>query len=66
MEPENIVRLTARTPQVMGRMESRTNIAVPDRVIEARAAATTNCGDSACEKPVSNTTFTLPIILGVA
>jgi hypothetical protein len=68
----NIVR--ARVPQVVGRMESIMNIAVPNRVVEPRQASTTtsstdstsSCGASACEKPVTSSTFTLPIILGVA
>jgi hypothetical protein len=72
--PANIVRLTARVPQVMGRMESIMNVAVPDRVLEERSASTTSssadstssCGASGCEKPVSSATFTLPIILGIA
>lgn len=79
-ELENIVKLGPRVPVGrrggIGTMDgSIIQIAVPDRVIEARSAATTvsssaaatstNCGDAACEKPTSSATFTLPIVLGI-
>ncbi|KAF8858895.1 hypothetical protein BDZ45DRAFT_704528 [Acephala macrosclerotiorum] len=73
---EDIVRLGRRIPMgdAIGRMSSIIHIATPDRTIEARDSTTTSssadstssCGASACEKPVSNSTFTLPIILGIA
>ncbi|KUJ18348.1 uncharacterized protein LY89DRAFT_696691 [Mollisia scopiformis] len=72
----DIVRLGRRIPvgDTIGRMASAINMALPDRTIEVRDTTTTtssadstgSCGASACEKPVSNSTFTLPIILGVA
>lgn len=78
-EIADIVRLGPRVPtarRAIGTMDGTfIHIAVPDRVIEARAtttasddAATTsaNCGVNACEKPVSGATFTLPIVLGIA
>lgn len=78
-EVANIVRLGPRVPagrRAIGTMDgSIINIAVPDRVIEARSASTTtssssdatgSCGANPCEKPVSQSTFTLPIVLGIA
>lgn len=70
----HIARLGPRIPlvgsNIIGRMESIINIAVPNRVVERQSAATSSCtsGDnsSACEKPVGSSTFTLPIVLGVA
>ena len=72
----NIVRLGPRVPtgsQPIGRMESLIDIAVPNRVVVPRADSTTtsaeatsSCGENACEKPVSESTFTLPIVLGIA
>jgi len=75
----NIVKLRSRVPvaepETLGRMEAIMNIAVPNRVVEARAAATStsssstatgSCGANACQLPVSSSTFTMPIILGVA
>jgi hypothetical protein len=76
----NIVRLGSRIPvgRAIGAMEGTIiNIAVPDRVIEVRAESTTtstsssaeetsSCGANKCEKPVSQSTFTLPIVLGIA
>ncbi|CZR53042.1 uncharacterized protein PAC_02920 [Phialocephala subalpina] len=73
---EDIVRLGRRIPMgdAIGRMASIIHIATPDRTIEARDSTTTSssadststCGASACEKPVGDSTFTLPIILGIA
>ncbi len=78
-ELEDIVRLGARVPvgrRGLGNMDGTIiNIAVPDRVVEARSAATTtassststsSCGANACETGTSQVTFTMPIILGVA
>jgi hypothetical protein len=75
----DIVRLGPRIPvgrRAVGTMAGPIiNIDVPDHVIEARSASTTtsssadatgSCGANACEKPVSESTFTLPIILGIA
>lgn len=71
----DIVRLGPRIPvgDVLGRMATVIHNAVPDRTIKQRdsttsssAAATGSCGANACEKDVGNSTFTLPIILGVA
>lgn len=72
----DIVRLGRRIPvgDVLGRMATAIHNAVPDRTLELRdttttassADATSSCGANACEKPVGNSTFTLPIILGVA
>ncbi|KAF4629977.1 hypothetical protein G7Y89_g8159 [Cudoniella acicularis] len=72
----NIVRLGSRIPRAaIGVMEAIREVAVPSRVIEARSTTTTDsssansssssCGANACEKGVSNSTFTLPIILGI-
>lgn len=74
---EDIVRLGRRIPMgdAIGRMASIIHIATPDRTIEVRDSTTTtssspdstsSCGANACVKPVSNSTFTLPIILGIA
>lgn len=78
-EIADIVRFGPRSPtgrRAIGTMDgSFIHIAVPDRVIEARATTTTsdaaattsqNCGANPCEKPVSESTFTLPIVLGIA
>ncbi|KAE8445652.1 hypothetical protein EG329_012949 [Mollisiaceae sp. DMI_Dod_QoI] len=73
----DIVRLGRRIPigDAIERMASIINTAVPNRTIELRdsttstsssADSTSSCGANACEKPVSNSTFTLPIVLGVA
>jgi hypothetical protein len=75
----NIVRLGPRVPvpiahaEAIGTMESIANIAVPNRVIEARSTETTSssestssCGANACEKSVNSSSFTMPIVLGVA
>lgn len=67
---EDIVRLGPRipvhvaAPQVIGRMDPTMNIVVPDRVLIARATDT--CGPNPCETGTSSSTFTLPIILGIA
>ncbi|KAG0652568.1 hypothetical protein D0Z07_0165 [Hyphodiscus hymeniophilus] len=69
-------RIAAAERNIIGTMESIINIAVPDRVVEPRSAATTtssssqstcSSGDNSarCEKPTNSSTFTLPIILGV-
>jgi hypothetical protein len=74
MDDQRVANIV-RAPQVLGRMESIINIAVPNRVVEPRQAATStsssagstsSCGANACEKSVSSTTFTMPIILGIA
>lgn len=68
----NIVRLGHRAPgpdakpEAIGVMDPNMNIAVPDRVLEPRATSTSSCGENPCEKPISNSTFTIPIALGVA
>lgn len=78
-EIADIVRLGPRVPtgrRAIGTMDgSIIHIAVPDRVIEARSTSTTtdeaattsaDCGVNPCEKPVGSSTFTLPIVLGIA
>lgn len=72
----DIVRLGRRIPlgDAIGRMTEAIHLAVPDHTIEMRdttttassADSTSSCGANACEKPVSDSTFTLPIILGIA
>ncbi|KAH6683320.1 hypothetical protein B0J14DRAFT_144609 [Halenospora varia] len=73
---ESIVRLGSRIPRAaMGVMESVIDVAVPSRIVEARDSSTStasssssssSCGANACETGVSSSTFTLPIVLGVA
>jgi hypothetical protein len=48
------------------------NIAVPSRIVQPRADSTSSttetsgaCGKNACEKPVSSSTYTIPVVLGV-
>ena len=73
------IAVPAAEAEEVGVMESIMSIAVPDRVVEPRSAATTTASSSdssstctannnsaECQKPVSGSTFTLPIILGVA
>jgi hypothetical protein len=72
---ESIVRLGPRIPSaVYGVMGTRMDIKVPNRVVEPRADTTSSsssittsasCGENACEKGVSGSTFTMPIVLGV-
>jgi hypothetical protein len=72
----DIVRLGRRIPvgDVLGRMATTIQDAVPDRTIELRdttttassATATGSCGVNACEQGIGNSTYELPIILGVA
>ena len=71
-------RIAAAESNIIGKMESIINIAMPDRVVEPRSAATTTSSSDGgstcapgnnsnlCQKPVNNSTFTLPIVLGVA
>ncbi|OWO97720.1 hypothetical protein B2J93_2480 [Marssonina coronariae] len=70
-----IPRLGPRIPaplKAVGGLDSIMNI-LPDRVLEARADSTSSaaatsgsCGENACEKPVGSSTYTIPIILGIA
>ncbi|QSZ32951.1 hypothetical protein DSL72_002534 [Monilinia vaccinii-corymbosi] len=76
----NILRLARRVPlaeaaaEDIGNIASILKMAVPDRVLIARDATTAPASSStcapndnspACEKPVSNSTYTIPVILGV-
>ncbi|CZS88051.1 uncharacterized protein RCO7_01021 [Rhynchosporium graminicola] len=70
----NIPRRGPRIPlksSLMGRMEAVMKIAVPNRAVAPRADSASSsdtagsCGANACEKPVSDSTFSLPIILGI-
>ncbi|PBP18353.1 hypothetical protein BUE80_DR010863 [Diplocarpon rosae] len=70
-----IPRLGPRIPAPLragDRLDSIINI-LPDRVLEVRAdetsssaASSGSCGENACEKPVGSSTYTIPIILGIA
>jgi len=61
--------------EAIGTMEALLELAVPSRVIEARsdskssssstASCTSNSQGDTCQKPVSGSSFTMPIILGV-
>lgn len=70
-------RIPMAEPEPIGRMESIMDFAMPDRVLEARSAetststssassSTSSCGVNACETSETNSSFTLPIVLGVA
>jgi len=72
----NIVRLGHRAAApgaaAIGAMDPTMNIAIPSRLVEPRAdttqsaAPTGACGVNPCEKGVSDSSFKLPIILGIA
>ena len=57
----------------VGIMDPIMNIAIPSRLVEPRADTTTSsiasptgsCGANACEKSISDSSFKLPVILGV-
>ncbi|KAI9644103.1 hypothetical protein NHQ30_007456 [Ciborinia camelliae] len=77
----NIVRLARRVPlaeaaaEDIGNIASILKMAVPDRVLMGRSVTTSastssstcaaNDNSPACEKPISNSTYTIPVILGV-
>ncbi|KAB8290809.1 hypothetical protein EYC80_008446 [Monilinia laxa] len=77
----NIVRLARRVPlaeaaaEDIGNIASILKMAVPDRVLVGRDSTSSSSSSSstcapndtsaACEKPVSNSMYTLPVILGV-
>ncbi len=75
--PRIPVHAVAARPAVLGRMEAimntRVTLDMPDHVLEARSATTTTsastatgrCGENACQMPVTSSTFTLPVVLGV-
>ncbi len=75
--PRIPVHAVAARGRMLGRMEAimntRVTLSMPDHVLEARSATTTtssstatgSCGASACQMPVSSSTFTLPVVLGV-
>lgn len=76
----NILRLARRVPlaeaaaEDLGNIASLVKLAVPDRALMARSSTTSSSTSSstcaaddtsaACEKPISNSTYTLPVILG--
>ncbi|KAG4031930.1 hypothetical protein MFRU_008g02810 [Monilinia fructicola] len=77
----NIVRLARRVPlaeaaaEDVGNIASILKMAVPDRVLMGRDSTSSSSSSSstcapndtsaACEKPISNSMYTLPVILGV-
>ncbi|ESZ98227.1 hypothetical protein SBOR_1403 [Sclerotinia borealis F-4128] len=77
----NIIRLARRVPlaeaaaEDIGNIASILKMAVPDRVLMARSSTTSSpissstCASddtsAACEKPVSESSYTIPVILGV-
>ncbi|KAJ5054365.1 uncharacterized protein L3040_000640 [Drepanopeziza brunnea f. sp. 'multigermtubi'] len=70
----SVPRLEPRIPvplplplRAVGRMESIINVAAPGHIVEPRQEPERkDCGENECEKPIGPSTYTLPIVLGIA
>lgn len=59
-------QLVERTPPTSTGSSTDTTSDSTASTTSSASTSTGSCGSSACEKPVSNSTLTMPIILGVA